>query len=478
MADTSPKVFISYSWSSPQHQALVKDWAERLVADGIDVVLDLYDLKEGHDKYAFMERMVTDESVSHVLVVCDSRYTQKADARKAGVGTESQIISSEVYEKVKQSKFIPIVSEFGSDGSPCLPAFLKTRIWIDFSSPEAVNENWEQMIRLLYGKPFHEKPKLGKPPHYISDDSVTPASPVIAKFSSLKQAILQSKPGIKLFRSDFLNSCFEFVDSLRVRQAPKVAKFGEQVLNDCGKLKHARNHLVDWVLLEAITGTRDGFEEELILFLEKLYESKSRPPEISSWNDEWFGAHSVFVYETFLYVIAALLKSDAYSILHDVFSSHYLIPETERHGDERFDTFDCFFGYSESLAEVLNPAGQRYHSPAAELMKRQADRRDLPFESLIEAELLVLLMTFLTPNTRWYPGTLHYARYSRDFPLFLRATQHKGFLKLAKITGIDDAAQLRAAVKEGQKRFDGARDFRLSGNYWTAMNMDKLDTLV
>ena len=76
--------------------------------------------------------------------VCDKTYSQKADARKAGVGTESQIISKEVYEKVDQSKFIPIVCEFDDNGEPFLPTFLKSRIWIDFSTPEASNENWER----------------------------------------------------------------------------------------------------------------------------------------------------------------------------------------------------------------------------------------------------------------------------------------------------------------------------------------------
>ena len=74
--------------------------AEQMVNDGVDVVLDVWDLKEGDDKYAFMEKMVTDESVTHVLVFSDSEYAAKADARKAGVGTESQIISREVYAKV------------------------------------------------------------------------------------------------------------------------------------------------------------------------------------------------------------------------------------------------------------------------------------------------------------------------------------------------------------------------------------------
>ena len=52
-----PKVFISYSWTSLGHQSVVQQWAEQLVADGIDVVLDIYDLKEGDDKFVYMERM-------------------------------------------------------------------------------------------------------------------------------------------------------------------------------------------------------------------------------------------------------------------------------------------------------------------------------------------------------------------------------------------------------------------------------------
>jgi hypothetical protein len=118
LADFSmmPKAFISYSWTSELHREMVRGWADRLMADGINIVLDQYDLKEGHDKYAFMEKMVTDASVTHVLVVCDKAYAEKADARKAGVGTESQIISQEVYNKVEQSKFIPILCEPSATG--------------------------------------------------------------------------------------------------------------------------------------------------------------------------------------------------------------------------------------------------------------------------------------------------------------------------------------------------------------------------
>ncbi|ELN0492192.1 toll/interleukin-1 receptor domain-containing protein, partial [Escherichia coli] len=70
----TPKVFISYSWSSPAHQERVKTIADRLLSDGVDIIIDIYDLKEGNDKNAFMEKMVVDESITNVLVMCDSAY--------------------------------------------------------------------------------------------------------------------------------------------------------------------------------------------------------------------------------------------------------------------------------------------------------------------------------------------------------------------------------------------------------------------
>lgn len=476
----APKAFISYSWTSERHQEQVRLWAEQLVGDGVDVVFDIWELKEGHDKYAFMERMVTDPSVTHVLVVCDRQYAEKADSRKAGVGTESQIISKEVYDKVDQSKFIPIVCEFSEAGEPHLPAFLKSRIWLNFSSTESANDNWERLIRTLYGKPLFEKPTLGNPPVYISDPTETPSSPMLSKYNSLRQAILQGKPGLRLFRRDFTEACIRYADALRVRQQPQVASFGDKVLEDCGKLKSVRNHILDWVLLESEVLPSSEFTESLLEFLEALLGLKSRPAELTTWNDGWFEAHSLFVYETYLYTVAALVKTHAFGTLHEVFSSHYLLPESERRGDRAFDTFDGFYGYSETLQAVLGPQGRRLLSPAAELFKRQADRADVPFTTVMQAELLILLMAFLTPDARWYPGTLHYSSRG-EFPLFLRASQHKHFKALATITGIDSADRLRELVKEGQERLQIGRwhdfHFGFGTDFWGLMNMDKLDTL-
>tara|TARA_R110002072_G_scaffold87743_1_gene197754 strand:- start:94 stop:1530 length:1437 start_codon:yes stop_codon:yes gene_type:complete len=474
-----PKVFISYSWTDQQHQELVKYWADRLVADGIEVILDIYELKEGDDKNVFMESMVTDPSVTHVLVICDSQYAEKANARTAGVGTESQIISGEVYKKVKQSKFIPIVCDFGEDGEPVLPVFMESRMWINFSSSEAENENWEQLIRLLYGKPQHVKPKKGKAPAYITSDTPVPTSEALAKFNSLKQALLQDKKGISHYRTDFIESCVSYADELRVRERATVEVYGEKVVEDCGKLKAIRNHLCDWVLLEGEVTDSETLSEVLIDVLERLRELKSRPPEINSWSDIWFESHAVFVFETFLYIVAALLKTGAYKVLHDIYSSHYLLPSTDRYGQSNFERFDCFYGSSESLQAVLAPEGRKLHAPAAELIKLQADRADLPFSDILQAELLTLLMSFITDGTWWYPQTLHYASHGSSFPFFMRAAQHKHFSKLVTITGVSSADELREKVKEGHVRAGTDRwfNFHFERNFWSSMNMDNLDTL-
>ena len=164
--DKIPKIFISYSWSS---DALVLELANRLVSHGVDVVLDKWDLKEGNDKYEFMERCVNDSSITKVLIICDKAYAQKANDRTGGVGDETVIISSEVYGNARQEKFIPIIAERDEEGKEYVPTYIKTRIYIDLSNPEKYEEEYEKLLRNIYEKPQFVKPPLGKKPEWLDE---------------------------------------------------------------------------------------------------------------------------------------------------------------------------------------------------------------------------------------------------------------------------------------------------------------------
>ncbi len=138
---TPPRLFISYSWTNAEHEAWVLRLATDLRQTGVDVILDKWDLKEGHDAHAFMESMVTDPTIAKVALVCDRTYVQKADSRKAGVGVEAQIISPEIYAAQDRSKFVALVRELDDQGRALVPVYYRSRIYIDFSNEGNFSED-------------------------------------------------------------------------------------------------------------------------------------------------------------------------------------------------------------------------------------------------------------------------------------------------------------------------------------------------
>ena len=169
---SAPKLFISYSRSTPEHELWVINLATRLRESRVDALLDKWDLKEGEDSIAFMEQMVNAPDIRKVIMICDKIYVEKTDNRKGGVGTEAQIISPGVYANQERGKFVAIVRERDSDGKPYVPTYYKSKIYIDLC--EDSDENFEQLVRWIYDQPLLKKPELGDKPLYLSDaDSIS-----------------------------------------------------------------------------------------------------------------------------------------------------------------------------------------------------------------------------------------------------------------------------------------------------------------
>ncbi|EIM5223834.1 TIR domain-containing protein, partial [Staphylococcus pseudintermedius] len=161
------KAFISYSRTSEDHLNRVVRIAENLRVDhGIDVILDVWDCTEGDDLNYFMESMVNDETIDFVIILSDIQYCNRANDREGGVGKESTIISSQIYDKQRDSKFIPVFLDILSDGKPALPTFCNTRFAIDMTDIELDIEKTEEIARKIHNKPLFEKPKIGKVPDY------------------------------------------------------------------------------------------------------------------------------------------------------------------------------------------------------------------------------------------------------------------------------------------------------------------------
>lgn len=156
----TPKVFISYSHDSPSHKKWVSEFSSKLVENGIDVIIDQWDLGPGDNVPKFMENSV--RVADRVLMICSEKYVKKADEREGGVGYEAMVVTGELIRDLGTSKFIPIVRQRLS--KPTLPISINTRFYINLSKKENFEEQFETLLRELHQMPAESKPPLGKNP--------------------------------------------------------------------------------------------------------------------------------------------------------------------------------------------------------------------------------------------------------------------------------------------------------------------------
>ncbi len=155
-----PKVFISYSHDSPTHKQWVSELGAKLRNNGIDVILDQWDLHPGDDMTRFIDAGVKDSG--RVLVICTDSYVRKASAGEGGVGYERLIVTAQLVQDLGTNKFIPIVRQ--ASGKEKVPVFFGTRIYIDFTDESQFDEKFKVLLHELHQVPMVQKPNLGKSP--------------------------------------------------------------------------------------------------------------------------------------------------------------------------------------------------------------------------------------------------------------------------------------------------------------------------
>ena len=155
-----PKIFISYSHDSAEHRRWVSELGAKLRHNGVDAILDQWDLGPGDDVTQFMERGIIDSD--RVLVVCTDQYVRKANAVEGGVGYERMIVNAQLIQDLGTDKFIPVIRQ--TSGQEKTPTFLGTRVYIDFRNDSQFESEFEKLIRELHRVPVVEKPPLGKNP--------------------------------------------------------------------------------------------------------------------------------------------------------------------------------------------------------------------------------------------------------------------------------------------------------------------------
>lgn len=422
-----PKVFISYSWVNQQHREEVRQFADRLIANGVQVLLDEYDLKAGQDIYKFMESTVTNSDVTHVLIIADRHYTQRADDRKGGVGSETLLISPKVYERVDQTKIIPLVFEKDENGRPFLPAYIKSRVHIDFSDPNRYELAFDELLRHLFGVSKHRKPDLGSPPDFSTPEA--------------------SKHTKNYEPAALIDNLLGQLEPLRV--LPNGEHLDDRVYNAYKKTKPYRDEFLVAIsdVIRRGTDNDDMLVELLTDVMEKLQELIYPPSGIMQWREADYEHLGLLTSEIATYVAALLIKYKKYGTLNRLIRKTFFWRSNT--GELKAGTWTCLYHYIGILDENRNrrlEAGRV--SIAADLIKERADLSAVSFEELRDADITLYLLTrFLSPEDirKWWFSRLSVYRDFGDIRPFGEMISEERAEKIIAMFGYKNLEDFQSA---------------------------------
>ncbi|PPF73380.1 toll/interleukin-1 receptor domain-containing protein [Pseudoclavibacter sp. Z016] len=158
--DSQPRVFMSYTWENEAHKDWVRRLAERLLSNGVDVILDQWDARLGNDLAHFMEAGVT--GADRIVVVSSDNYIVKANGGKAGVGYEKKIMTTDLVKDAMSSRIVPVLRQVSGD--KVVPTFLGSSKYVDFRDDGKWDASYRELLYDLYGRSLIPKPALGSNP--------------------------------------------------------------------------------------------------------------------------------------------------------------------------------------------------------------------------------------------------------------------------------------------------------------------------
>lgn len=461
------KVFISYSQTNPTHQDWTIRFANRLRYDGVDVVLDKWDLKPGHDLHKFMESMVSDVTIKKVLIVCDKTYVDKANDRKGGVGTETEIITPGIYNKSDQEKFIPIVTEKDENGNAILPVYLESRLYFDLSDENTFESIYEELLRDLFNRPSISKPALGSPPKYLFEDAVnTFKTSILVK--RIDNQIERHPERLNGLIQEFLDNVFYEISQFEILASGQYrADAGKALVDFAIKYIPIRNDFIKF--FQKIIHSEIKFDFDLIVsFFEKMTELLNSKGSGSHYAYQYKG-FLLPIHEFFLYVVALSLKYRSYMFLENIFSSLYFTRDRENYKNEG-KSFTFFISKSnEDLTHYYaDIEQQRYSSPLGHLFTSRPVN-EISKQELVEADLLCHYVAVLK-NKHWFPYLYIYfeqANYREvgRIEILYRMASKKHFDKVKNIFGFDDMENFKKRLYELKSDPNSDRQFGFSGRW-------------
>ncbi|MGO8673799.1 MAG: SUMF1/EgtB/PvdO family nonheme iron enzyme [Capsulimonadaceae bacterium] len=177
---TKTTVFVSYAREDALHSRRVLQLADRLVRDGLNVILDQYEPRPKTPWTVWMEDNL--DTADCVLMVCSPAYHRRVEEREPagddlGVQWDGKLIYSRLYENVEQaSKFIPVLLPECSEQD--IPLAMRNAPRYVLAAFNLTDPGYEGLYRYLMLNYHAMKPVVSSRAPVDDSDVVRPSQPM------------------------------------------------------------------------------------------------------------------------------------------------------------------------------------------------------------------------------------------------------------------------------------------------------------
>jgi hypothetical protein len=453
-----------------------------LVGHGVEVIFDKWDLKEGQDKYAFMEKAITDPTIDKVLIICDKVYTQKANERKGGVGSETTIITPELYNKTDQEKYIPVIFEVNEADEPCIPAYIKSRIYIDLSTEDDRFEvEYEKLLRNIHNKPLYKKPTVGKKPEWLERDSVA-ISPLRDIIRQIRGYTGTNRAKANALVTKFINL---YQDALLDYEAKDADITGEVIIKKIHELKPIRDLFLEFT--ESLMISEIYSANVLADFFERIYNNVLETrTENGAYHKDDFEYYEFLIWELFICVIALLMNYQRFADIYSMVKHTYFLREAfyknARISPQSFLKFWCNFPLIEQDYKPKSDKKNQY-TISGELLSQREKRPEITKQSLCNADVLLCQLSLVFDlianeniyQSYWFPISYIYGEQLET--LWIKLKSKKYCQKLLPMFGVDTIDDFKVLVKNSPKEINEKFGYKTVPTISSTIRIDDIASL-
>jgi hypothetical protein len=320
-------------------------------------------------------------------------------------------------------------------------------MYIDLSSEERFESEYERLLRHLYQRPEYRKPALGQVPSWLIEDS--PDHFKTANINKqIRDAIARNPLRVNSLITNFIDYFFDSLEEFQIDGFKEP--YDQQILDKITDMQLLRNDYVEF--LELICSAKENIDISIIIgFFEEIYRFTQPPEDVTYYKEIQFDHYKFLIHELFIYTVTVLIETYQFNALGELLKSEFFINDRFERNEHK--SFEVFYFWHRTLDEYRkNRLQSRLFSIAADTMIQRANIKKYPKQKIVNADLVLHYIAILDKHDRaWFPILYGYGGTRSKIEILKKLKSKRHFEKIKGIFMINEVDELKALLKSYER---------------------------